>query len=210
MDGFETTDTVTAYPAVWGNESDDRVSPTTHSNKYLSPLSQPRPKRQLKDADILWTKSAQLLIVERMRLTHARALALRSQEKVLSNVFWELQVGGERYEKALTAWFNSSLGLLTLLPQRTTTEGGWAALKKGALELTPVLDVQALSRRTLSQLADLYDQLAYVTFLPLPEMEADPARAALDDGLSEILDLPDLAPLRRLLASEPVISNERL
>lgn len=37
-----------------------------------------------------------------------------------------------------------------------------------------------------------------------------PARKALDDGLSEILDLPDLAVLRTLLASEPVVSNRRL
>ena len=37
-----------------------------------------------------------------------------------------------------------------------------------------------------------------------------PTRTKLDDGLAEILDLPDLLPLRRLLASEPVVSNRRL
>ena len=37
-----------------------------------------------------------------------------------------------------------------------------------------------------------------------------PARRRLDDGVSEILSLPDLSNLRRLLASEPVVSNERL
>ena len=37
-----------------------------------------------------------------------------------------------------------------------------------------------------------------------------PARQRLDDGISEILGLPDLGNLRRLLASEPVVSNERL
>ncbi|MCY3568495.1 MAG: hypothetical protein OXH38_07685 [Chloroflexi bacterium] len=34
--------------------------------------------------------------------------------------------------------------------------------------------------------------------------------ARLDEGLSEILGLPNLLPLRRLLASEPVVSNRRL
>ena len=37
-----------------------------------------------------------------------------------------------------------------------------------------------------------------------------PARQALDDGLTHILNLPDLSTLRHLLASEPVISNRRL
>ena len=37
-----------------------------------------------------------------------------------------------------------------------------------------------------------------------------PARQALDDGISQILNLPDLSTLRHLLASEPVISNQRL
>ena len=41
-------------------------------------------------------------------------------------------------------------------------------------------------------------------------MADDPTRAALDDGLSNILNLPNLEPLRRLLASEPVVSNQRL
>ena len=43
-----------------------------------------------------------------------------------------------------------------------------------------------------------------------PEMAECPARAALDDGLSAILGLPELRPLRRMLASEPVVSNRRL
>ena len=37
-----------------------------------------------------------------------------------------------------------------------------------------------------------------------------PTRRRLDDGLSEILRLPDLDGLRRLLASEPVVTNRRL
>ncbi len=47
-------------------------------------------------------------------------------------------------------------------------------------------------------------------FLRLPEMAECPARRALDDGLSDVLDLPDLSVLRTLLASEPVVSNRRL
>ena len=37
-------------------------------------------------------------------------------------------------------------------------------------------------------------------------MAGCPARRRLDDGLSEILGLPNLDNLRRLLATEPVVS----
>ena len=47
-------------------------------------------------------------------------------------------------------------------------------------------------------------------FERLPAMHHDPARRALDDGLAQILHLPNLATLRHLLATEPTISNHRL
>ena len=47
-------------------------------------------------------------------------------------------------------------------------------------------------------------------FERLPQMADCPARRALDDGLSSILGLPDLSGLRELLATEPVVSDERL
>ena len=36
-----------------------------------------------------------------------------------------------------------------------------------------------------------------------------PTRAKLYDGLVKILNLPNLLPLRCLLASEPAVSNQR-
>ena len=44
----------------------------------------------------------------------------------------------------------------------------------------------------------------------LPAMALYPARQSLDDGLSEIFGLPNLGTLRELIASEPVVSNQRL
>ena len=58
---------------------------------------------------------------------------MRSETRVLSNVWWPIRVGDVPAEKALVIWLNSSLGLLTILMQRTTTEGGWVAMKKADL-----------------------------------------------------------------------------
>ena len=61
-----------------------------------------------------------------------------------------------------------------------------------------------------NKIAPAIKALADAEFARLPDMVDYPARRALDDGLSAILGLPNLAGLRRLLASEPVVSNRRL
>ena len=133
-----------------------------------------------------------------------------SETRVLSNVWWPVQAEDMTAEKALATWLNSSLGLLTLLAERTSTEGGWVAMKKADLEVLPVLDVQAIPASQLQALADLFDALSEEEFERLPSMAHCPARRSLDDGISKILGLPDLGKLRELLASEPVVSNRRL
>lgn len=115
----------------------------------------------------------------------------------------------ELSEISLVAWLNSSLGLLTLLAERTTTEGSWVALKKQDVASLPVLDVSSLWDNQRKQISQLFDDLSESEFQRLPAMVDCPARRALDDGLSEILGLPNLEVLRRLLASEPVKSNRR-
>ena len=93
---------------------------------------------------------------------------------------------------------------------RNTTQGSWVQLKKADLEELPVLDLRRLPPAQLQAMSDLFDQLAEAEFERLPAMAHCPARQSLDDGVSQILDLPNLAKLRDLLASEPVVSNRRL
>ena len=133
-----------------------------------------------------------------------------ANQPVLSNVWWPVRNGDVRHDKALCNYFNSTIGILALMATRTTTRAGWVALKKADLQRLPVLDVRALTEDQLDALSELFDEISEMEFMRLPEMADDPARAALDDGMSRILNLPDLAPLRRLIATEPVVSNERL
>ena len=135
---------------------------------------------------------------------------MRSDTRVLSNVWWPVRVEDEATEKALAIWLNSSPGLLTILAQRTSTEGGWVAMKKADLEELPVLDVRQLSPSQVQAISDLFDEMLEAEFDRLPRMANCQARRALDQGISRILGLPDLATLRTLLASEPVVSNRRL
>ncbi len=210
LDGFAYTDTPTAYPFVAGHDTNERTTLQAVPNRYLAPLAKPRAGRRLKNAVDLGQRAARLLVAERLRLDTACVVSMRCNRPVLSNVFWELGIADERHDSALTLWLNSSLGILTLLGTRTTTEGGWVSLKKGDLEEMPVLDARELSDWQLERLGELFEELAEEALLPLPEMGDCAVRARLDAGLAEVLGLPDLTPLRRMLASEPVVSNRRL
>ena len=83
-------------------------------------------------------------------------------------------------------------------------------MKKVDLEELSVLDPRRLSPSQLKALSDLFGQTVEGEFDRLPGMANCEARRALDDGISEILRLPDLGTLHTLMASEPVVSNRRL
>ena len=210
LDGFQRTDTITSYPMIEGHNSEQRKGLITIPDKYLAPLVKARPGRRLKLPNQLWPKASRLLVAERLWLESTRVVSMWSKERVLSNVWWEVRVEGVASEKALAVWLNSTLGILTILCNRTSTRGSWVAMKKADLEELPVLDPRHLSPSQLQALASLFDDLSEAEFERLPAMAHCPARRALDDGISKILGLPDLAKLRDLLASEPVISNRPL
>lgn len=209
-DGFQRTVTVTAYPMVENHNTEVRKRLATEPDKHLAPLATARPGRPLKQVNQLWEKAGRLLVAERLRLNTTRVVSMLCNRKVLSNVWWPVEIKDELMEKALVIWMNSSLGLLTVLAERTSTEGAWVSMKKEDVVSLPVVDVRSLSDNQLNRLAQLFDDLSELEFQRLPNMVDCPARRALDDGLSEILDLPNLKNLRHLLASEPVVSNRRL
>ena len=180
-DGFERTETVTAYPMVENHDTEQRKRMVAGPDKYLAPLAKPRAGRKLKRVDQLWPKAGRLLVSERLWLETNRVIAMRSDAKVLSNVWWPVLLEDTSAEKALAVWLNSSLGLLTILAQRTTTRGGWVAMKKADLEQLPVLDTNRLSPSQLKAMADLFDELAEEEFERLPSMRECQTRRALDE-----------------------------
>ena len=210
VDGFDRTSSITAYPMVAGHDTEQRKSLLCSPDTYLSPLTTPKGGQRPGYGQHLWGMAGRLLFAERLWLETTRVAAMWSETRVLSNVWWPIRTDDVSIEKSLAVWINSSLGLLTILAQRTSTRGGWVAMKKADLQELPVLDPRRLSPSQLQRLSDLFDALSEEEFERLPGMAHCPTRRRLDDGISEILGVPDLATLRDLLASEPVVSNTRL
>ncbi len=145
---------------------------------------------------------------ERLRLTTARLVAIRSSEKVLSNTWWPVATdGGKNVDKILALWLNSSLGLLSLIASRVDTEGAWVELKKPTLEELLVIDSTKLSDDAQKKLGAAYDELSKMEIQTLSQMTIDEVREKIDAAITNVLELADnLSLLRKLLAAEPIIS----
>jgi hypothetical protein len=205
-DGFKPTDQETEYPAIWGHDTTSVQHIAQRPNKHLMALARAKKGRNLRDAHLLWTRSGRLLIAERLRLTTARLLAIRVSEKVLSNTWWPVAVDA-RVDKILALWFNSSLGIMSLIASRVDTEGAWVELKKPILQEMPVIDPRELSANAKKKLTDAYDELCKMELQPLPSIAEDEVRGKIDKAVAGALGIrDDLSMLRKLLGQEPVIS----
>ncbi|MBT0160397.1 hypothetical protein G4O51_10485 [Candidatus Bathyarchaeota archaeon A05DMB-2] len=202
-----TTEAGTIYKTLWGYDSNTIKTIVQEPNAYLEP-------KNARQARKLWTKSGKLLITERARLNTYPVLAAYLNEKVLSNVWWPTNVDDD-IAKILALWMNSTFGLLLLLSTAEVTQGPWVDFKKESLQEMPVLDIRKPSRKTKTNLLELYEErldgkrLSESKLKALPEEFANPfTRKAIDDGICEKLGLEiKLDALYKLLSKEPMLTG---
>lgn len=211
-DGFKVTDQETEYPAFWGHDTESAQAISQGPNKYLMALSHAKKGRNLRDAHLLWSRSGGLLVAERLWLLTTRVFAVKSSERVLSNTWWPVAVHAEgseleTWEKILSLWFNSTLGIMSLIAARVDTRGAWVELKKPILEEMGVLNPKELKRPQRTQLCGVYDEVSKLQIQPFPTIDSDAVHSRIDAVLTTALGISDdLARLRKMLAREPIVS----
>ena len=211
-DAFRLTESKTLYTVLWGYDSDavTRI-PQTH-NQYLSPLEEALPNRHLRDPNLLWSRAGTLMLAKELRLNTSGIIAVVLPAPSLSNVWWPTRWKSSDYgvretmERRLALWFNSTLGIFSMLMQRQETEGAWAKFPKTWYENLMVLDFRALDNRQNMLLDNLWNEVQNKTILPYRKMDVDPVRQSIDDVFSKILGIPNVRPLRTMLCDEPIIS----
>jgi hypothetical protein len=135
-DGFALTNHSTPYPAFWGHDAEELCRLARESNGYLSPLVTPLPGRHLRDANLLWSRAGTLMLPKELWLTTNRVAAVILPHPALSNVFWPTKwrsgdpLLNAVMERRLALWFNSTLGLFSMLMQRQETRGAWVKFPK--------------------------------------------------------------------------------
>lgn len=211
-DGFRVSKVETSYPAFWGHDASKVTTVAMDPNSWLSPLAKARRGRHLRDAALLWSRAARLMIGERLWLVTQRVTAVRLPKLGLSNVWWpvRLKSDDERHDKALALWLNSTLGILLSIAHRVPTRGPWVSFKKPVLERMPVLDVGALGSDTLTVLATKHDELSTKELDPISSLDRDVTRREIDQVFMKALGLPDVQIVAEMLAREPVVANKRI
>jgi len=224
MDGFVTPrrknellsfSHTTPFPFFWGHDSTKVVSLHQTPNTYLTPLGKAREGRHLRKTEQLWPLASRLLVTERIWLKTYCVPSVIMNKPVLSNVWWEITLNKCKYDRALSEkllcmWLNSSLGLVTILTCREQTRGAFVALKKPQLKELLVPDISNLDVSALESLGSVFDRIADLPLQPFSNMENDSIRIEIDKAISETFRLPDLAPIRTLLANEPIVTLKPL
>jgi len=215
-DGFDTTDSPTAYEAIWGMDSEEANNLTQDTNQYLSPLSEAKPGRPLRDADTLWGRAGSLMLPKELRLNTNSVAGVTLPDKALSNVWWPTRWNGDdeeenrNMERRLALWLNSTLGLVSMLGQRQDTEGPFVKFPKAWWESTDVLDLDSLEEDELDKLDNLWDEISDEEFKSFPEIADDETREKIDNIFEDILDLDNTDTIREFLGREPVVTDESI
>ena len=203
--------TAAGMTALWYHKADVTQSMLAEPDTFVT--AKPGKEAQ---ANRLWEQRGTMLLPNRINLPTVRVTAVRLAHPCLGSAWapCKPEVAGidvDTLEKALCVYLNSSVGVLAMLGDRSNTKPTYPKFSMTDLRKIPVPDFAALGEQAALRLAAEYDAQCEQALLPLPRMDADPARAALDAAVCEALDIDAerVATIRRHLAAEPSVTGRR-
>ena len=199
-----------AMSALWHHKTEVIQSMAAKTDAEI--VAKPGKERQAKS---LWERRGTLMLPTRLFLKTTRVLSVRLDTPALGSAWVPCKpnaagIESETLEKALCVYLNSSVGILSLLGDRSNKKPTYPQFSMDDLQKIPVPDFAAVGGAA-DRLAKAYDAHAKDAFLPLPSMDDCPTRRALDDAVVEALDLDaeTVVAVRRSLAAEPSVTGRR-
>ena len=197
--------------ALWHHDTEVTQSMAAQSDTHI--VAKPS-KANL--AARYWQQRSTLLLPNRMRLNTVRVLNVKLDLPALGSAWSPCNLrcadtDRENLEKAICVYLNSTIGVLALLGGRSNRVPSYPRFSIADLRNLPVPNFTALGPNAAAQLAASYAAHASDILLPLPQMDADPVRRALDDAVVSALALDGetVATIRRQLAAEPSVTGRR-
>ena len=201
----------TGMSALWDHKADFTQSMLAKPDTFVT--AKPGKEAQ---ANRLWEQRGTMLLPNRINLPTMRVMAVRLGHPGLGSAWAPCKpemagIDADTLEKALCVYLNSSVGVLAMLGGRSNTKPTYPKFSMADLRKIPVPDFAALGEAAALRLAAEYDAQCEQTLQPLPRMDADPARAALDAAVCAALgiDAERVATIRRHLAAEPSVTGRR-
>lgn len=196
--------------ALWHHDSTIRTSLSATTDTHI--VAKRNPKG---DPDSLWAKRGRLLLPTHMSLTSIRMLSVRLNRPSLGSLWVPCKphingIEDDDLEKALCVYFNSTVGILAILGNRTNKSPRYPTLAIRDMRNLPVPDF-ADRVGAVQGLASHYDRLESETFLPLHSMDRCDTRRAIDEAVADCLGIDHelVITLRENLSREPSITGKR-
>ena len=167
-------------------------------------------------AERYWQQRGTFLLPTHLFFQTVRATSVRLNTPGLGSLWvpCRLDISGDTatdWEKALCVYLNSSIGILSIMGDRTNKKPTYPNLSLDDMRKLVVPDFAAIGPDSAMQLAAAYDAYAGDILLPLPQMDACPVRRALDAAVTAALGLDGelVAAIRRQLSQEPSVTGRR-
>ncbi len=197
----------TGRRALWYYKADITNCMRANADSYIEPKSK---KRGL--AEKYWRERSRLLLCERWWLPlQALSAVVLDAPAVGSRWVTCASLDGEHLtELAFCGFFNSSVGVLSRLAGRDNRKPSYPQFSLDTLRSTFVPDFSS-DHDARQIVADSVRDLCNEVLLPLPQMNEDPVRIAIDEAVTAALGLdPEwVATIRRELSREPSVTNRR-
>ena len=116
-----------------------------------------------------------------------------------------LNVGGnlEKYEKIMTLWLNTTLGLITRWWVSNRQQMGRSRLSMTTIANIPVVDINQFSKEKVEKTANLFDKYSEQPLRSAYLADEDPVRQSLDSEFCDILKLPkDVLPSLKIIRKQ--------
>jgi hypothetical protein len=141
-----------SVPILHGGEEEQRLVMHASANSYAIPIIE-RGKKVFQEI------AAHLLVPNRIRVDTAHVVSLLSDERIIANIFYAVRVKSESQEKlkTLCLWFTTTWGILTVLASREETQGAFISLNQSHWRMLPVLDIDKLTKKEITDLAAVFD-----------------------------------------------------
>ena len=164
------------YPSLWNHEA------RNESRMVCSPDSQllVRQGMEAKAATIWAAASRSHINLDFTFGSQALAVAFTDRESIGGRVWPNVVFNDGRFDLALVAWGNSTLGLLLHWWHSSRQQSSKAGLTIRSAETLPVLDFRTLSDDQLTKAEAIFEEFRDKELKPAYLADADPNRALLD------------------------------
>ena len=194
--------------ALWDHKTDVTQSMLANTDTHIAP----KPGKE-QTAERLWEQRGTMLLPTRLFLPTVRVISARLNAAGVGSAWVPCKIKGQPpdWEKAMCVYLNSSIGILSVLGDRSNRKPTYPNISIDDMRKLVVPDFAAIGSDAVAQLAAAYDAHAADVLLPLPQLDADSARLALDDAVASALGLDGemVATVRRSLAMEPSVTGRR-